>query len=183
MICLKVEVIGSRNPGTCPIDQTPEYPGSRVVAHGAPAGDRWLVDIIVMKLNHLNLTVINPIETQDFLKKYFHLRPMGKANEHIAFLTDDSEMALTLTNVRLGMETEVKYPVNFHIGFGQESEARVNEINARLKMDGFDVPAPSKQHGAWTFYFTAPGGFTIEVLSPIDRDKSEPQSEGDRQSG
>jgi hypothetical protein len=41
----------------------------------------------------------------------------------------------------------------------------VNEINKRLKDDGYDVPAPSRQHGSWTFYFRAPGGFTIEVLA------------------
>lgn len=46
----------------------------------------------------------------------------------------------------------------------QESEARVNRINKRLRNDGFDVPPPSKQHGSWTFYFRAPGGFTVEVL-------------------
>jgi lactoylglutathione lyase len=55
--------------------------------------------------------------------------------------------------------------VTFHVGFIQESEERVNEINKRLKDDGFDVPPPSRQHGSWTFYFKAPGGFTIEVLS------------------
>ena len=41
----------------------------------------------------------------------------------------------------------------------------MNEINKRLKDDGYDVPAPSRQHGPWTFYFRAPGGFTIEVLA------------------
>lgn len=117
-----------------------------------------------MILNH-NLAVGNPLETQDFLVKYFGLKQMAKGNEHIAFLTDEQGMILTLTNVKLGHETEVKYPATFHIGFGQESAERVNEINARLKADGFDVPAPSKQHGSWTFYFEAPGGFTIEVLA------------------
>ena len=74
-------------------------------------------------------------------------------------------MVLTLTNMKVGRETEVKYPATFHVGFAQESEERVNEINKRLKDDGFDVPPPSRQHGSWTFYFLAPGGFTIEVLA------------------
>jgi hypothetical protein len=34
-----------------------------------------------------------------------------------------------------------------------------------LKDVGYDVPPPSRQHGSWTFYFLAPGGFTIEVLA------------------
>jgi catechol-2,3-dioxygenase len=118
-----------------------------------------------MKLNHLNLTVSNPVETQSFLAKYFDLKPMGRANKNMAFLSDENGIVLSLTNMTLGGESEVKYPVTFHIGFIQETEQRVNEINQRLKADGFDVPEPSKQHGAWTFYFLAPGGFTIEVLS------------------
>ena len=83
----------------------------------------------------------------------------------MAFLSDDNGIVLTLTSMKLAQETEVKYPGSFHVGFIQESEQRVNEINQRLKEDGFDVPPPSKQQGSWTFYFAAPGGFTIEVLS------------------
>ncbi|PKO12727.1 MAG: glyoxalase [Chloroflexi bacterium HGW-Chloroflexi-10] len=117
-----------------------------------------------MKLNHINLTVTNPIATQAFLVKYFQLKLMGKENDTISFLSDDNGMVISLANMKLGMESEVQYPATFHIGFIQESEERVNEINQQLQVDGFNVPAPSRQHGSWTFYFLAPGGFTIEVL-------------------
>jgi catechol-2,3-dioxygenase len=117
-----------------------------------------------MKLNHLNLSVTDPVETQKFLAKYFGLKPMGKANNQISFLSDDNGIVLSLTNVQLGGESDVKYPATFHIGFIQESEERVDRINAELRAGGFDVPPPSRQHGSWTFYFLAPGGFTIEVL-------------------
>ena len=120
-----------------------------------------------MKLNHLNLTVTNPLETQEFLARYFALKQMVKGNDNMAFLSDDNGMVLSLTNVKLGKESQVRYPATFHIGFGQETKERFNEINQRLKADGFDVPPPSKQHGSWTFYFLAPGGFTIEVLSAL----------------
>ena len=112
-----------------------------------------------MKLNHLNLTVTDALETQKFLEKYFGLKPLGKGNARMAFLSDDDGMVLSMFK-----GTEVKYPDSFHIGFIQESPEQVNEINRRLKLDGFDVPAPGKMHGSWTFYFVAPGGFTIEVL-------------------
>ncbi|MBC8171099.1 MAG: VOC family protein, partial [Anaerolineae bacterium] len=46
----------------------------------------------------------------------------------------------------------------------QESEEQVNAINQRLRDDGFQVAMPQRHH-AWTFYFEAPGGFTIEVLT------------------
>jgi catechol 2,3-dioxygenase-like lactoylglutathione lyase family enzyme len=116
-----------------------------------------------MKLNHLNLTVTNVSEAHAFLQKYFELRDAG-GNDHIAFLTDDDGLLLSLTNMKLGKETEVKYPATFHIGFMQQNEQKVDEINGRLQADGFHVPPPSRQHGSWTFYFLAPGGFTIEVL-------------------
>jgi lactoylglutathione lyase len=117
-----------------------------------------------MKLNHINLTVTNVPETHRFLEEYFGLRSMS-GNNNMAFLSDENGLVLTLTSMKVGKETEVKYPVTFHVGFTQESEERVNEINRRLKEDGFDVPPPSRQHGSWTFYFQVPGGFTIEVLS------------------
>ena len=90
-----------------------------------------------MKLNHLNLTVTDVPQTATFLEKYFGMRRMG-GNNNIALLSDDHGMVLTLTNMKVGRETEVKYPATFHVGFAQESEERVNEINKRLKDDGFE---------------------------------------------
>jgi len=122
-----------------------------------------MFEAVTMKLNHLNLTVTDVPESHKFLEKYFGLRDAG-GNNNIAFLSDDNGLLLSLTSMKVGQETEVKYPANFHIGFMQESEERVNEINRRLKEDGFEVPPPARLHGSWTFYFRAPGGFTIEVL-------------------
>jgi catechol-2,3-dioxygenase len=117
-----------------------------------------------MKLNHLNLTVTDVEETHAFFEKYFGLQSLG-VNKNMGFLTDDNGSVLALTSLKVARETEVNYPGGFHIGFIQENEAQVNEINQRLRDDGFDVAPPTKQHGSWTFYFRAPGGFTIEVLS------------------
>jgi len=139
-----------------------------------------------MTLNHLNLTVADPTETSAFLAKYFALQPRG-GNLGMQMLNDDRGMVLTLIKARredlaggagfaggaLHAEGaagkpaagEGKYPSSFHIGFIQPSHERVNEINRRLRDDGFTVDPPAHLHGSWTFYFTAPGGFTIEVLS------------------
>jgi len=68
-------------------------------------------------------------------------------------------------NMKMDRKSEVKYPDTFHIGFIQDSEEQVNEINRQLKADGFHLPPPSRQHGSWTFYIDAPGGFTIEVMA------------------
>ena len=113
-----------------------------------------------MKLNHLNFTVTDVLATRSFLQTYFGLESLAEADKNMGFLRDDNGMVLSMFRGK-----EVRYPNMFHIGFIQPSKAQVNEINERLKNDGFDVPAPSRQHGSWTFYFEAPGGFTVEVLS------------------
>lgn len=60
-------------------------------------------------------------------------------------------------------ESKVGRDHSFHIGFTQTSDEKVNEINRRLRDDGLDVPPPGRVHGAWGFYFNAPGGFMVEV--------------------
>ena len=114
-----------------------------------------------MKLNHLNLSVTDPMAASEFLARHFALRP-GGGNRGMQVLYDDQGMVLTLIK---GRAEEVRYPPTFHVGFIQPSEADVDAINARLREDGYEVDAPARLHGAWTFYFAAPGGFTVEVLS------------------
>jgi lactoylglutathione lyase len=112
-----------------------------------------------MKLNHLNLIVTDVPATSAFLEKYFGLRSIARGNNNMAFMTDDTGLILIMFKGQ-----DVSYPEGFHIGFIQESEAEVNEINQRLKADGYDVPEPQRnQQGRWTFYFDSPGGFVIEV--------------------
>ena len=117
-----------------------------------------------MKLNHLNLTVTDAEETANFLMKYFGMRvPEGvQVSRTFAIVFDDDDFVLTL--IRGKKDVPIVYPMNFHIGFIQPSEEAVNEMNRRLKADSYEVPEPARLHGSWTFYFEAPGGFTIEVL-------------------
>jgi lactoylglutathione lyase len=116
-----------------------------------------------MKLNHLNLTVSNVPEMHHFLEKYFGLTSYDgmQPREAMSFLRDDHGMVLALFR---GKDADTKYPPGFHIGFIQESEERVDQINQRLRDDGYEIPKPTRIHGSWTFYFKAPGGITIEVL-------------------
>src|SRR5262245_47835167 len=114
-----------------------------------------------MKLNHLNLTVTDVRAAAEFLERYFGLRSRG-GNAGMAFLSDDDGFVLTL--MKAGKTSQVMYPGNFHIGFFVGSEERVDEVNRRLKDDGYDV-APPERHHAYTFYVAAPGGFTVELGS------------------
>jgi catechol 2,3-dioxygenase-like lactoylglutathione lyase family enzyme len=117
-----------------------------------------------VKLNHLNLTVSNVPQAHRFLEKHFGLKGYQgmEPREGLSFLSDDNGTLVALFRAAKG--TEAKYPEGFHIGFIQESEEQVNQVNQRLREDGYEVPKPSRLHGSWTFYFQAPGGFTVEVL-------------------
>ncbi|WP_338057494.1 hypothetical protein [Shimazuella soli] len=56
------------------------------------------------------------------------------------------------------------------MGFSQESKEQVNQINQRLKEDGYTVKPPTQLH-TWTFYVETPDNFTVEVYHEVDRNK------------
>jgi catechol 2,3-dioxygenase-like lactoylglutathione lyase family enzyme len=115
-----------------------------------------------MRLNHLNLTVPDVARSKEFLESYFGLKCVAELGRNsLAVMLDETGFILTLNNFE--KVSEVQYPGMFHIGFMQESRERVDAINSRLKADGFDVEAPHELHGAWTFFFRAPGNFLVEV--------------------
>ena len=58
---------------------------------------------------------------------------------------------------------DATYPKTFHIGFIQDETAKVDAMHQRLTEGGFEPEAPREEFGRYTFYFQAPGGFTIEV--------------------
>ncbi len=111
-----------------------------------------------MTLNHLTLAVPEIGPTKEFLERYFGLQDNGHSRTNIAFLIDDKGLVLTLIKAK-----DAVYPAFFHIGFIQESEAKVDEINQRMKDDGLEVGSPERSHG-YTFYVKAPGGFLVEVF-------------------
>jgi lactoylglutathione lyase len=83
-------------------------------------------------------------------------------------MMDDAGLLITISNLD---SSEVVYPKSFHIGFKRDSDAIVDSTYDRLMADGFSVGERQNLHGAWTFYLTAPGGFTVEVMH--QREKSE----------
>jgi lactoylglutathione lyase len=116
-----------------------------------------------MVLNHLNLTVPDVRQTREFFETYFGYQCIAvRGREALAVLTDESGFVLTLNN--FDNAAEVEYPGAFHIGFMQQSRQQVDLMYERLKSAGLAAEPPKEFHGAWTFYFRAPGGFLVEVL-------------------
>jgi lactoylglutathione lyase len=144
--------------------------------HGKPASDSSVFSgwgglrinsqrtngVPAMVLNHVNLTVPDVSRTREFFETYFGFRCIAdKGRDALAVLVDESGFILSLNN--FDKEAKVEYPVAFHIGFMQKSREQVDEMYERLKSDGFELKPPMEFHGAWTFYFQAPGGFLVEV--------------------
>jgi lactoylglutathione lyase len=113
-----------------------------------------------MNLNHINLGVTDVPATVAMFEKYFGLRRAAgmPITPRMAFLNDDSGALLSLFKV-----DDVIYPRTFHIGFIQKSVEDVRRVHAELTAGGFVAETPREEHGRLTFYFTAPGGFVIEV--------------------
>jgi catechol 2,3-dioxygenase-like lactoylglutathione lyase family enzyme len=115
-----------------------------------------------MRLNHLNLTVPSVSQSRAFFESYFGLRCVfERGRDTLAVLMDETGFVLTLAN--FDKVDKVEYPGAFHIGFMQDSREKVDEIYQRLKSEGIDAEPTREFHGAWTFYFRAPGGFVVEV--------------------
>jgi lactoylglutathione lyase len=115
-----------------------------------------------MVLNHVNLTVPDVPHAREFFERYFGLRCVAeRGRDALAVLIDESGFVLTLNN--FDKADKVEYPGAFHIGFMQSNRERVDEIYQHLTADGIDAEPPREFHGAWTFYFRAPGGFLVEV--------------------
>jgi catechol 2,3-dioxygenase-like lactoylglutathione lyase family enzyme len=119
--------------------------------------------VMAMALNHLNLTVPDVQTTRALFETYFGFRcVVARDNNSLAVLIDESGFILTLNN--FDKATTVEYPGAFHIGFMQKNREQVDEMYERLKAGGFEAKPPHEFHGAWTFYFRAPGGFLVEVF-------------------
>jgi len=90
---------------------------------------------------------------------------MAVGIRNIAFLSDDNGLVLTLTSMKVGGETEVKYPSTFshrvHPGERRAGERNQSALEGgRFRGTAAKSAAPVLD----IFTFQAPGGFTIEVL-------------------
>src|SRR5262249_41892122 len=136
-----------------------------------------------MALNHLNLTVPSVPQTRAFFETYFGFRHLAGAPQSDTFvvLVDESTFVLSLNNFAEG--EEVVYPGAFHVGFRQDSRQEEDAIYQRLKSDGFGVKAPREVRGGWTFYFSARGGFLVEVFHQPGADRRDRAESFERTAG
>jgi catechol 2,3-dioxygenase-like lactoylglutathione lyase family enzyme len=115
-----------------------------------------------MKLNHLNICTSDPNAAAEFFVKYFAFEraPTGM-EDTICVVRDETGFVLLFSN--FSKKAAPVYPDGFHFGFILETREAVNRMYERLQADGHASQPPRMLHGSWTFYFTAPGNFLLEM--------------------
>ncbi len=126
-----------------------------------------------MRLNHVNLYSVDVPADRALFETYFGLRCIHMQGDTLAVMLDDGDMVFVIN--RFGKPDGFAYPKSFikhHIGFIRESREDVDAVHATMKAGGVDVQQPRDFHGAWTFYFKAPGGYHVEVVTQTQHDRT-----------
>lgn len=118
-----------------------------------------------MRLNHLDLAVPDVIASRDFFTAFLgfeHIETRGQGG--LAVLKDSAGAVLVLS--RLRRHGAQAYPEGFHIGFHLSRREDVLALHERLTEANAVTPSEPQVHrGAFSFYFTAPGGLLVEVAA------------------
>ena len=114
-----------------------------------------------MQMNHLNIPVTDVAAASSFLTTHFGMTEVVPPSRKFAMLGDGGGMVLVLSN--FDNATQSQLPSAFHVGFMMDSRDEVDAVHQRLTAAGFVCDPPRLMHFSWTFYITAPGGYTLEV--------------------
>ena len=126
----------------------------------------------MLKLNHVNLSVSDVPGLTDFFERCFNFKVAERrGNGGFAVLVGEDGFILILMHGKETMHSS--YTPLFHMGFVVGSEAEVNAAYQRIKDNGYEPPPPAilNRGGDPTFgfYYSAPGGITVEVSTPAEK--------------
>ena len=115
-----------------------------------------------MKLNHIDLPVMDPTSVRSFFERHFDMKCVFSGDDGLTVLLDEDGSALTLSLLPPG--ELLKYPTGFHIGFNLDNEDELFELHGRIAAAGVPiVRSLGDLAGAMTFHCEAPGPILIEV--------------------
>jgi catechol 2,3-dioxygenase-like lactoylglutathione lyase family enzyme len=115
-----------------------------------------------VKLNHIDLPVMDPSSARIFFERYFDMRCVFSREDGLTVLLDEDGSALTLSLLPPG--ELLKYPTGFHIGFNLDNEGELFELHGRIVAAGVPIVRPlGDLAGAMTFHCQAPGPILVEV--------------------
>ncbi|MDQ2708128.1 MAG: VOC family protein [Actinomycetota bacterium] len=119
-----------------------------------------------MKLNHLDLSVVDVSQTRDFFVEHFDFTAVEDRGGEMSILEDDDGFVLVLETLR--GDAPASYHGTFHIGFILGSEKAVEEKYAAMQNADIEFSYRLTRNRLGTrFYFTAPGDIVVEVSCPL----------------
>ncbi|RKN83742.1 VOC family protein [Paenibacillus ginsengarvi] len=116
-----------------------------------------------MKLNHLNLCVLDLSEAIVFFQSLLGFRLIEQKGAVIAVMDDGHGFTLVLSSMQANPNENYRYPKDFHLGFYVDTVTEVNEFHKKLIASGIASDPPKMMRGGYTLYFTALGGILFEV--------------------
>lgn len=108
-----------------------------------------------MKLNHINLPVKDVTAAKIFFETYFDFKVVDiKENDTLCILSGADGFTLVLMSDKLNGNGNNAYPDAFHIGFFQDTDAKVTQFYQRLKNGGVEIgQEPRLIRKTFGFYF------------------------------
>lgn len=138
-------------------------PGERPTAAGEPGMRRWPP----MKLNHLNLCVLDLDEASRFFEEHFDFEHRDRKGDAILVMSDRDGFTLVISDPTKFGGNGAEYPEGFHVGFLVDTADHVDTTYARLIDAGLEIEKqPRTMRDSYGFYFQALGGVMFEVSSP-----------------
>ncbi len=119
-----------------------------------------------MKLNHLNLCVLDLAEARGFFEEHFDFECLDQKGDAIVVMSDRGGFTLVISDPRKLGGGSAEYPEGFHVGFFVDAPEHVDATFARLSEAGVAVDKPPRNmRNNYGFYFRALGGVMFEVSS------------------
>lgn len=119
-----------------------------------------------MRLNHLNLCVLDLDEARRFFEEHFDFECLDRKGDAVLVLSDRAGFTLVISDPTKFGGHGADYPEGFHVGFLVDTADHVDATYARLIDAGIEIDkAPRTMRGSYGFYFLALGGVLFEVSS------------------
>ncbi len=113
-----------------------------------------------MRLNHIDLQVVDVQETAAFFEAWFGFAHVSnRQSPAIAILKGDGDFTLVIQKCEAGE----RFPEGFHIGFLRDDEADVIDFQRRAKQAGLRISEIIRNGRGTLTYVHAPGEILVEV--------------------
>lgn len=111
-----------------------------------------------MRLNHLNLGLLDLAEARRFFEDHFDFELLDRKGDAVLVMGDRQGFTLVISDPTKFGGVGADYPEGFHVGFLVETADLVDATHSRLARGGVEIPNPPRtMRGSYGFYFHALG--------------------------